>query len=417
MVRAGQALVDRLNERGFVDRWGFLIFALAGSLAILIAKGMRVDPVWVALAAAAVMVLYAAIVHLSGTGRLRGDQAGDNCYYLGLIYTLTSLAYAIFVFNPSSAAESIIQGFGIALATTIMGLVLRVFFNQTRVDLVQTEDTARLELAEAAGRLKAELSSVTVNFNDFGRQTRQSLEELRDAVVQTLKETQDATRQSLAEASEQARAAIGQDAEGSTSRAKRLASTTEKVISSIERQATTIEAIESASQRISAGLSAVQEAAETTRTTVLQLAGAATDMASVQADMRATGSELRTSAGELLQHVRAFDGSVTRLDQVLGARLDEIVAAPGDLAIKTKAELEGALASLRDSLAAVSEAQAQLAADLSGRTQESAAIAARHNEALEAELGRSRENVGKVHAALVDMTGRLADRIEANVGG
>ena len=58
-----------------------------------------------------------------------------------------------------------------------MGLVLRVFFSQSRVDLVQTEDTARIELAEAAGRLKVELSSAVVSMNDFSRQTRQALQD------------------------------------------------------------------------------------------------------------------------------------------------------------------------------------------------------------------------------------------------
>lgn len=166
-------LIDRLAERGLVDRWGFLLFALGGAACILVAKHSGLSPVLVAAAAAITMVLYAAVTQAKGTGRLRGDQAGDNCYYLGLIYTLTSLAYAIFLFDPAETATTIVQGFGIALATTIMGIVLRVFFNQTRVDLVETEDTARLELADAAGRLKAELAATVVSMNDFGRRTRQ----------------------------------------------------------------------------------------------------------------------------------------------------------------------------------------------------------------------------------------------------
>src|SRR3954471_7408763 len=119
MSGARNSLVDRLKERGFVDRWGFLSFAGVGALLILLAKHSGGNPVHIALVAAGAMLLYAVMVYRTGTGRLRGDQAGDNCYYLGLIYTLTSLAYAIFVFDPSSQAQTIIQGFGIALATTI----------------------------------------------------------------------------------------------------------------------------------------------------------------------------------------------------------------------------------------------------------------------------------------------------------
>ncbi|RYF50796.1 MAG: hypothetical protein EOO27_31115, partial [Comamonadaceae bacterium] len=67
-----------LEERGWIDRWGFLLFAFGGAASILIAK---------AAGAAIAMVAYAFVVQTSGTGRLRADQAGDNCYYLGLIYT------------------------------------------------------------------------------------------------------------------------------------------------------------------------------------------------------------------------------------------------------------------------------------------------------------------------------------------
>ena len=123
-------LIDRLRDRGFVDQYGFLVFALGGGIAIVAAKYTNAPAGWVTIGAIALMGLYALIISRSGSGRLRSDQAGDNCYYLGLIYTLSSLAYAIFFFDPSNTATTIVQGFGIALATTVLGLVLRVFFNQ-----------------------------------------------------------------------------------------------------------------------------------------------------------------------------------------------------------------------------------------------------------------------------------------------
>jgi hypothetical protein len=110
MTRSTPSLVDRLSDRGVIDRWGFLSFALLGSAAIIVAKSMNAPPVAVAVCAALSMVAYAVVVQSSGTGRLRADQAGDNCYYLGLIYTLCSLAYAIFLFDPANTATTIVQG-------------------------------------------------------------------------------------------------------------------------------------------------------------------------------------------------------------------------------------------------------------------------------------------------------------------
>lgn len=199
---------DVLEDRSWIDRWGFLLFAFGGGAAILTAKSIGLAAIPVAAFAAGAMVAYAFIVQTSGTGRLRADQAGDNCYYLGLIYTLISLAFAIFFFDPATTATTVVQGFGIALATTIMGLVLRVFFNQTRVDLVQTEDTARIELADAAGRLKAELQSITVSMSDYGRETRQALEELRGQVAEALNAVQGDATKSMSETAAAASEAI-----------------------------------------------------------------------------------------------------------------------------------------------------------------------------------------------------------------
>src|SRR5690348_9486773 len=105
------AFLNKLQERGLADQWGFAFFAAIGSLCIVAAKTFSVPAVWVAIGAIAIMLLYAGLIARYGSGRLRSDQAGDNCYYLGLIYTLASLAYAIFTFDPAHTATTIVQGF------------------------------------------------------------------------------------------------------------------------------------------------------------------------------------------------------------------------------------------------------------------------------------------------------------------
>lgn len=114
--------VDRLRERQFFDRWAFLLFSFGGSAAILAFKSQNTNTVVVAAGAATLMLIYAFLAG-SGAAKLRADQAGDNCYYLGLIYTLASLGFAIFTFDPANTATTIVQGFGVALTTTVVGLV------------------------------------------------------------------------------------------------------------------------------------------------------------------------------------------------------------------------------------------------------------------------------------------------------
>ena len=434
MSTRGDGLVDRLSERGYVDRWGFLLFAAGGGTAILLAKLFGVSATLVAAGAAMTMVAYAVLVQFSGTGRLRADQAGDNCYYLGLIYTLVSLAYAIFLFDPAGTATTIVQGFGIALATTIMGLVLRVFFNQTRVDLVQTEDTARVELADAAGRLKAELAAMVVSMNDFGRQTRQSLEELRDGVVDALGEVQatasatvaaasaqasqavaDATTQAseaiatntaratqaLTYTSAEAAKAIAEQSSEAVARARRLAAATEKVVSGIERHAGTLGVVETATAGIAASLAALEGAAEATRGSMDALASRADDVGGAQAGVASAARELELSVGALREQIQGFDGAAGRFDELVASRIEEVRRVPDDIAARAAASIEVAVAAIRAGLESAVAAQEEARR----KTAEAAAESARGADAATTAF---RESLEKIVAAQDQATAAIA---------
>lgn len=387
-------IVDRLIERGWIDRWGFIGFAFGGSTLIVFAKALNFEPVWVAIGAAASIVLYAVVVQRSGTGRLRGDQAGDNCYYLGLIYTLVSLAFAIFTFDPANTATTIIQGFGVALATTIVGLVLRVFFNQTRADVVEVEDSARLELADAAGRLKAELSQIVVSMNDFGRQMRQSLEEIKSEVETT-----------LVEANTEAVAVVKAQADDATTRSKRLLTATDKVVSGFERSASTFSQMEASHVGFADSVASIEQAAGSTKATLEAIAQQAADLQEMQRGMAVTVSAVNDIAVQVLEQVKAFDGSASRFEHQVAVRLDDLKSVPEGLAQSAATGIENALGRLTASLDTLAARQDEIG-------QEAVAMAARQNDALEAELTRSRAMVGKVHGALVDMTGQLVDRLD-----
>lgn len=407
--------IDRLSERGLVDRWGFLLFAFGGGVAILAAKAMSVSAIAVAAGAGITMAVYAALVQTSGTGRLRSDQAGDNCYYLGLIFTLTSLAYAIFFFDPANTATTIVQGFGIALATTIIGLVLRVFFNQSRVDLVDTEDSARIELADAAGRLKAELAGVVVSMNDFSRQTRQSLDELRMQVVQGILEVQQTAFQTISDTAARSSVSVAAQADEVVANSKRLSSATTRIVNSVERHAESLGEVSRLSEGMAASLSALETAAASTRSSMAELSTRATGLESTQQNLRDTGRDLHQVVLALAGHVRAFDETAVRFDEHVHNRLDEVRAAPTEIAESAQSAIERLVEDLKIQFGALIEVAAHAGKILSDRASENAAVAERHNQELERELGRSRENVSKVHSALVDMTGALADQIEGKV--
>jgi hypothetical protein len=434
MVEGGAYQHNRLDERGWIDRWGFLLFAFGGAAGILVAKTTGMTAIPVAVGAAVAMVAYATVVQTSGTGRLRADQAGDNCYYLGLIYTLISLAYAIFFFDPAATATTVVQGFGIALATTIMGLILRVFFNQSRVDLVQTEDTARIELAEAAGRLKAELQGITVSMSDYGRETRQALEELRTQVVDALVDVQaeaikaisatstaateaisaasTSSREAVASMSAEATEAITQQSAEAVARARRLSTATDKVVASIEQHAEAMGGIEKASGAIAAGLASLEVAADRTQQNLGHLSQRAEGISAAQSSLARTGDDLRAAVSALVEQVKGFDATATRFDAAVMARLADLTEVPSGMASRTADAFARASNAMEQQIASISKAQQDLADEIARRTGESAAVLDRHNVELEQHLNRSRTNVTRVHDALVEMTGTLVARVQ-----
>ena len=142
-----------------------------------------------ALAATAVPVLIMigyAVMLGARLFRLRDDQSGDNLYYMGFLFTLTSLAVSLYQFSAAGSAEQIVQNFGIAIASTIAGITLRIMFNQMRRDPIETEATSRLELAEASRRVKRELESAILEFGYFRRMTQQSITDALDEVRESI---------------------------------------------------------------------------------------------------------------------------------------------------------------------------------------------------------------------------------------
>lgn len=153
----------------------FFIIFIGGSFGIYWLKQQGFEQFAVTAVPFTLLIVYAGIVRFVPHFRLREDQAGDNCYYLGFLYTLISLSLALAAFTEAGGTEEIIEDFGIALVSTITGLALRVVFSQMRQDIVEIERETRLELSAAAQRLRSELDQSVIEMNVFRRSTQQSI--------------------------------------------------------------------------------------------------------------------------------------------------------------------------------------------------------------------------------------------------
>ena len=75
--------------------------------------------------------------------KLSAEKIGDNSYYLGFLFTLISLSNALYLFTDSLDQNQIVSDFGIALASTIAGILLRIIFNQMKLEPDQIEDKVK----------------------------------------------------------------------------------------------------------------------------------------------------------------------------------------------------------------------------------------------------------------------------------
>src|SRR4051794_20180320 len=158
---------DRLLPPGLLNGLLFFAVVLTGSGYIVFSKLHDFAPMLVTAVPVLIMIAYALVLVAARLFRLRDDQSGDNLYYMGFLFTLTSLGVSLYQYSSNGSAEEIVQNFGIAIASTITGVALRIFFNQMRRDPVEVEHFARLELAEASRRVKRELDSTVLEFSYF----------------------------------------------------------------------------------------------------------------------------------------------------------------------------------------------------------------------------------------------------------
>jgi len=203
----------RVTKSHFVwlARMPFLVAALLGGGALLVLKYFAIDQVYITATACAIIVAYWLIVATVPVLRIREDQLGDNCYYLGFLFTLASLAYALYQFGLSGSTEGsveqIVANFGLALGSTITGILLRVLINQARRDVLETEQDARMALADAVVRLRTEIDDAVLAMGSFCRAAQQIAGE---QIGTAAKETAGVLERSVARVGDTSQAAIRQ---------------------------------------------------------------------------------------------------------------------------------------------------------------------------------------------------------------
>ena len=156
----------RMHDTGPRQSFDKVLLGVAFTIGVvggIALKVLGVHPFAAAGFSASVLVSYAAIAYFASALRLEPEVIGDNSYYLGFLFTLTSLSVTLYFVVESGAEDraalipEVISGFGVALVSTIMGVFIRVLLMQFRLDLVARERETRLEIDDTARRLRVEM--------------------------------------------------------------------------------------------------------------------------------------------------------------------------------------------------------------------------------------------------------------------
>ena len=389
------------NRSAQEARTTFFYFFLSGSILICILKALSLPALVVTAAPCLLMIAYFVVVWDFENKRPLPTSNGDDLYYLGFLYTLTSLGYSLATFSISQDASSIVTNFGVAVATTILGMALRVYmgspdeFNQIH----QVEAAARSDLATTARELRAELRYTVGIWKDFREKDLQGLRRCVTEVDAELKHGLENFQNSLAAGEIQSGAIVSKLNDLGSSAGRGLGvlrSQTEETVSSLvavrshfSDASESLGTLGGAVQQVTA---AVEDCEKAIDDHTASLHTETSRIGKLVRDFSALASSQRIELGESARVLRA---ELTETANVVRGLREGYLGGLHGLMVKAQEELRRDLVSIRAQLAedgnriseVVSHAieraiQLERAVSLfeSGATNVSAALAARSGE-------------------------------------
>jgi hypothetical protein len=163
------------------DGWSlFGAFAVIGGLFILAAHALFPEARW-PVAIFAVVLMWAFGFWENRYKQGKEDRLGDNLYYLGLTYTLVSVAHALYEFTGVANVDRLVSDFSVALLTTLVGIVGRVLLYEKHASA-----GAPAEIDDAIFQLRIETEGAVKQMQEFRHGLALHLQQATDTAVQSM---------------------------------------------------------------------------------------------------------------------------------------------------------------------------------------------------------------------------------------
>jgi hypothetical protein len=418
--RFQRLLRDTVNNSAALDKGVFLATFGIGAAFMVVAKALGAGQFFVTTVPLMLMVLYMGGILYFRRLRVDAAQAGDNLYYLGFLYTLTSLSLALYYFSESAVDKGgIITNFGIALATTILGILLRVVCGQMQHDPIETERQTRMELVELATKLRDDLIVVrgsmdvalvavqqqaAATLNGYAAQLNGMAGDLVEKTSSHFKSlSQEAGR--FNEGTSQLVAAV----ESLVDRVNHIQAPNDLLATKL---APCVEAISEASDE-------VRKRAKADKGIVEKLAAAVENVATVaekaETKIQAAaeeGGKAEALLAKLSTIAEKFDQAATRSKET-AEQARTVVAANEALQSELNDSLSRVSASLSEGARLIVTRQDAALKQLEAAVTETVLRMKSHNEALASELAQSRQYTEDVHSALVSVAKSVTKQLNS----
>lgn len=104
----------------------------------------------------------------AGSGSER-RETGDNCYLIGFVYTLSVIAVTLMTnadeIGNEGDVDTVIRAVGIAMATSVMGMIIRLFFHYDAQEPENEFDSIVSKVNSAALLLKSNIDMMSKQIN------------------------------------------------------------------------------------------------------------------------------------------------------------------------------------------------------------------------------------------------------------
>jgi hypothetical protein len=116
----------------------------------------------------AIMTLYVVLGSKRRKIDITDEKFADSCYYLGFIFTITSIIFSLFDLpNIGFKIQDIAVRFGAAMTSTVIGLSVRVYLVSFKGDVADAITEAEEAVIDASKKLREQLFIVVEKLRDF----------------------------------------------------------------------------------------------------------------------------------------------------------------------------------------------------------------------------------------------------------